>query len=321
MGKKSFRKIPNSILAKLEKIEGPEAVIGTLLKLTRKQLEDGRLAGLRITDPSQLPAIDEAPAPTQGRMAKRNAEGWNVVRRDLPKIEKMYTFYAPNFGDSSKGEHEIVQVRKVYQRDEFLPPALTASAKVIESATGVDQVFFIRAQITQSIDHSDKDALLFALSLCQETFGDVDIYAVDADDVDYLKAVVVDWEILPIGQKDDVIRKLLAPIPGAKRQPEMDQERVDFFKKVDPDHYVKGTSGFTRYVGMLFGDLLILENLSAGNAIYVLRGDWKNLSKLPRRELLKMKSADVWRIVHNPGWQVRLRSLVHNLIGRDIGSE
>lgn len=319
MGKKSFRKIPDSITAKAAKISGDEVVVGTLLKLTRQQIADGRLSGLGVTDFNDLPVSDESPSTSQGRIARRNADGWTIVRRDLPKIDKIYTFYAPNFGDSSKGEHEIVQVRKVYQRDEFLPPALTVSAKIIESATGVDQVFFIRAQIVQSIDRNDQDTLLFALSLCQETFGDIDVYDINADNIDYLKAVVVDWEILPVGQKDDVIRRLLSPIPGARRQPEMDQERVDFFKKVDPDHYVKGTSGFTRYVGMLFDDLLLLENLSAGNAIYVLRGNWQKLSKLPRRELLKMKSSDVWRVIHNPGWKIRLKSLVQNLIGRDIG--
>lgn len=318
MGKRSFRKIPESISAKADKIADDEIVVGTLLKLTRAQLAEGRLAGIGVRSPDDLPVHDEPPSESQGRIARRNQSGWNVVRRDLPKVDKIFTFYAPNFGDSSKGEHEVVQVRKVYQRDEFLPPALTVSAKIIEAASGLEDVFFVRAQVVQAIEKSDKDALLFALSLCQETFGDVDVHAPTDDDVDYLKAVVVDWEILPVGDKEDAMRRLLSPIPGARRPPVMDKERVDFFRKVDPDHYVKGTSGFTRYVGMLFGELLLLENLSAGNAIYVLKGDWQNLSKLPRRELLKMKSPDVWRIVHNPGWQVRLKSLVQNLIGRNI---
>lgn len=319
MGKKSFRRIPDTILAKAGRIAGDEIVIGTLLKLTRQQLGDGRFSSIGISSPADFPISDLMPDRRQGRIARRNQDGWTVTRRDLPKVDKVYTFYAPNFGDSSKGEHEVVQVRKIYQRDEYLPPALSVSAKIIESATGVDDVYFIRVQISQAIGKDDLDSILFALSLCQETFGDVDVHGVDEEDIDYLKAVVVDWEILPVGNKDEVVRSLLSPIPGAKRAPEMDKERVDFFRKVDPDHYVKGTSGFTRYVGMLFGDLLILENLSAGNAIYVIYGNWAHLSKMPRRELLKMKSSDVWRIVHNPGWQVRLRSLVRALIDRDIG--
>jgi hypothetical protein len=317
MGKRFFRVVPPSIVAKKDKLVATDISVGCLLRLTPAQILEGRLRHLGIETPAQLSQIGILPNPSQGRIAKKNLNGWTILRRDLPRVQKTFIFYAPNFGDYSKGEHAVYQTRTIYQRDEYLPPSLTISTKVIEEASGVDRVFFIRAQIDQPIDKRSDSDLVFALSLCQESFGDCDVFEPDAGDADFLRARIVDWEILPTGHKD-IVERLLSPIPGERKPLEFDKDRADFFRQVEPDNYVKGTSGFTRYVGMLFGNILLLENLSAGNAIYVIRGDWESLSKLPKMELMKLKSSDVWRVVHNPGWQVRVKALVKELAGREI---
>jgi hypothetical protein len=55
-------------------------------------------------------------------------------------------------------------------------------------------------------------------------------------------------------------------------------------------------------------DLVALENLGHGNAVYIMYEDWTVLSRRTRVELLGDANANYDRIIHRPGWQDRLRA-------------
>jgi hypothetical protein len=74
-----------------------------------------------------------------------------------------------------------------------------------------------------------------------------------------------------------------------------------------------GSSGFLRYFGAQFrGDLVVFENIVYGNALYVMYGQWKDLSKRSRIDLLKGPRDGFDRIEHRKGWEKQLRALLRS---------
>lgn len=77
-----------------------------------------------------------------------------------------------------------------------------------------------------------------------------------------------------------------------------------------PRNFVAGTSGFSRYFGAQFADdLVVFENVSYGNAAYVMFDEWERLSQLSRVELLASDEHFV-RVPHANSWERRLRELI-----------
>src|SRR5918998_4277363 len=89
------------------------------------------------------------------------------------------------------------------------------------------------------------------------------------------------------------------PSPEVQRRFE---ERYDLLEELRPVAFVNGTGGFSRYFGAKFADdLVVLENVEYGNAIYVMFDEWETLSKRSRTELLEGNTNGFVRIIHRPG--------------------
>jgi len=85
------------------------------------------------------------------------------------------------------------------------------------------------------------------------------------------------------------------------------KERAQLFQRLEPERYLRGTGGLSRYVGAQFADdLVVFENVNYGNAIWILFEDWSETSKRSRIDLLRLKDVPYERIVHSDGWQARL---------------
>jgi hypothetical protein len=54
----------------------------------------------------------------------------------------------------------------------------------------------------------------------------------------------------------------------------------------------------------------VFENLEMDNAMYVVRGEWREVSKLTRSDLRMRYASNIERIIHSKGWQQRLTRLV-----------
>ena len=91
--------------------------------------------------------------------------------------------------------------------------------------------------------------------------------------------------------------------------PEIDglvKERAELFRKLNPQKYIRGTGGLSRYVGALFADdLVVFENVHYGNALWVLYESWAETSKRSRIDLLRLRDTPFDRFVHSDGWQDR----------------
>jgi hypothetical protein len=267
--------------------------------------EAGRL---RVPEQAVLPPRDSGP------WARRNTDGWEIVRRDLPKVTKTYSFDAPNFGDWGKGSHEIDWTRNVYQRDVVAPR--NAGIRVVhEGSVSAEDVEVLRFELDDILSPLDADftrQVLMGINILQESAGCAGVFDAEATPDDVLRHRFVDWVIFPPGASDAEYEREFRKVPRMTTESRrLVFERRDFLRSLGPREMVFGRAfGSNTYFGALFkDDLVVFENVQTGNAVYVMFEDWAALSRLSRTELLRNPGSYI-RIRHAGDWRSRLRVTV-----------
>ncbi|NNN07157.1 MAG: hypothetical protein HKL90_14790 [Elusimicrobia bacterium] len=117
-----MRKVPRDVEVKLKGL-GDEVVVGCAVKFSADELRSGRLRhlGIELTPEGIKYPASVIPHAKQGKYSKRNVEGEEIIRRDLPKETAYTTVEAPNWGDSSNGTHPVHLPHERYPRD-FISP-------------------------------------------------------------------------------------------------------------------------------------------------------------------------------------------------------
>jgi hypothetical protein len=88
------------------------------------------------------------------------------------------------------------------------------------------------------------------------------------------------------------------------------EQRLNVMGRFQPTAFIAGTNGFLRYFGAQFGDNLVaFENLTYGNALYLMYENWEQLSRRSRIDLLKGPRDGFDRIEHRDGWEQRLEAV------------
>jgi hypothetical protein len=308
MSTSSFQKIPKSLIAEIDACDGKAFKIFTVIKLR----PGDKLPNLPGLDLSRVPAVipDETlPDPKKGAWARRNTSEWEIVRKDLAKYTKSFSHESPNFGDWSKGSHEITVDREVYPRDVFPGYGTTILMKRLDES---QDTISLHLELNRTFEQrpSDDRELLFAINLFQESVGSTHIRSVDTPAQSYLSTLRVQWEILPKGTKEETmvaIRSRFNPTPEENR---IIEERLDLLYALRPENLIAGTSGFARYIGAQYGpDLVAFDNIRYGNALYIMFSDWERLSKMSRVEL-QNSDEKFERIIHKQGWERVVRAII-----------
>jgi hypothetical protein len=125
------------------------------------------------------------------------------------------------------------------------------------------------------------------------------------------KARRLPWRLLEPGRSS--FRSILEHFDGLntpRRKEEYDRHRLELVHALGPSAIYIGVDEFEWYIVFLFrsAGLAILECPIKGNAIYLIGGDWKELSRLSKTALLEGYSGEVARIVHAGDWYGRLKS-------------
>lgn len=320
---RNFRKIPEYVQLKLNSFADESFVVACVKKVSEREILAGNFSkiGISVTNGNLDFPKTQIPLPSNGRFSRINSQGLEIVRNDLPKITKSYAMEVPNFGDWSKGSHTVTWSREVYQREFLAPKQLEIEIELLgEEELANDKVFVFRFTVSETLnkkkslannDFLVKNDLFFNLNLLQESVGAADVFPSVATRADYLSSLYVNWEILPVGEKESTVDRILsgvkAPTPELRRKI---AERYDLLFKLNPT-FIKGVSGLRRYFGAVFADnLVVFEHLEYGNAIYVMFEDWKTLSKLTRPQLLSGERKGFERIVHRKGWENKLLNLL-----------
>jgi hypothetical protein len=310
MPQKNFRAVPPQIRNKLSRIPSNEIVVGCIRSIPDLEIDGGRWRHLGIPfDPAQSSTIEVIPPDSSGKFSARNVDGEEIVRYDLP-VETAYNYIeAPNWGDWSRGTHEVPLPYKRRPRD-FIPPRNTPiSVQLVSSRDGLSAYKFLVKEVLRKTDNK---RLLECLNLLQENVGSVDVYPSDYNFQQYLTTLQISWEILPPGQRDQVMARIASgrPIPPEKQR-QID-DRYNFLISLRPTQIIVGTSGMQRYLGgMIRDDLVVFENTEYGNAVYLMYDDWQQLSQRSRVELISGRfGVNFDRIVHSSGWKDRVRALI-----------
>jgi hypothetical protein len=323
LGQKNYRNMPEHILGRVDGLSQDEFVVASVRKIPAAAITAGKYAhiGISMTDDAPVFPARQIPHPQIGRYCSWNARGVEIVLTHLPKVTRTYSVDTPNWGDWSNGYHTVEWDREVYRREFFPPKQLELGIELLgEEAVG-EKLYVFKFTVIEVLNRKElpfkksrsvKNALFFNVNLLQECVGAAGVFSSTATREDYLKSLYVDWEILPPGEREGTINRILsgvkAPTPELRKRI---ADRYDALVKLKPEAFITGASGLRRYFGAKFADdLVVFENLEYGNAIYAMFEEWETLSKKTRPQLLSGDRKGFERIVHKKGWEQKLKELV-----------
>lgn len=311
---KSYRELPLRIKATLDQLTDNDIKVIAGKKISVDDVVNGKYAHIGLVeDKLHVGKFWEMIPPTDsGMRSKRNKEGWEVVRKDLPKYTKYFYHDIQNFGDGARNGWSTVAIpREVYERDVTPPYMFHIQVSVQErDDNGNFGIVFSIGEILSKVSTTFEDDLLFAVNLLQENTGVSDVAS--ARNPDFVFTNELNWDVFPPGNIDDIVNLFsksnnIASIPD----PEEVRERLRLFEQFEPVEYLKGLGGNDHYIGAKYADdLVVFENLRHGNALYVLYGNWEQLAQKSRSELLRLGTKEFDRIIHSEGWQNKFAVLM-----------
>lgn len=317
-----FRKIPQHIEDKLNEISSQYIIVATSLAIQETQIKNGEFAHLGIKFINNQLNIQDIITPNalKGRYAKRNIEGYDIIHKNLPKINKHYSWEVPNFGDPYKGYHEISFKRLVYQKTHIAPREWNIRVQLLKTELNANNnsLFTFKIYIDTILYKSDatfKDDLFFAINLLQENTYSCDIFNANITDDEFLITRTVGWEIFPAGSINPIITYVYSQTPNIPAEiKEHIRDRISFLKSLNPTEYIAGKGMNKRYIGAKLQDnLIVFENVEYGNAIYILFDNWEEISQMSRIEILQRKENDFIRICHRKNWESILTHTINKL--------
>lgn len=288
-------------------------MIGIIMHINDADLALGKYSHLGLPFSHGVTKFEIVPPASSGKYSDRNVNGYEIIRKDLPKETHYNYIEAPNWGDSYNGTHEVALPYQAYPRD-FVPPRnTTIKIELMGQNQGVNSYKFVLSEIVKK---NDDDRLLACINLLQENVGAIDVFASDHDFSHYAQTLQVAWEFLPPGHRNQVLQRLAAGRPLTPDVRARIEERYDFLMTLKPKEILVGTSGMERYLGgKIRDDLVVFENVEYGNAAYVMYENWQVLSTRSRIELLSGRfGTNFDRVVHREGWQGKLNRLVNEAL-------
>lgn len=321
---KNFRTLPAVIEAGLTSINEENFVVGCEKRVTAAEIAAGSYAHLKLTAESKVGDAWTSliPSPNVGRTSHRNASVLEEPVKTQGKERKRIEGRAPDW--KGGGLHTIHYWRDVWPRRLIVPAMSHLAFRRVGEQTDED-TFVLRFQIQEVLHKAApdfRDEILRCVNLLQENVGTVGLLTLDAAGSNEVRnaAENIGWEVLPNAGVEETLRTVVQKFGEAGEKNSVlrrkAQERLDLINRLGPQRLLQGSAGFAGYFAAVFtDDLMVFENLELDHALYVIRGDWQELSRLTRTEL-RVKFADhIERIVHTTGWEDRLTRLVKQARG------
>jgi len=241
-------------------------------------------------------------------ISKFNAEGKYIKRKDLPK-ETVYRQSEWTWKDWGGYEYsKIVDIPYERYQREFIPPP---SEELTIFENNNEKIILSRGII---ISKENEKIIKHLINLFLELFGKCEILTSELLPPFKPQIKKLNWDILPPGEYpwNRVKNKVKEII---KRQPKGNQPvirfRIETISNYKPDFIAIGKGGFNNY--LVFGfknkNLYLLESVREGNATYVFRNEWEDLSKLTKKEILTNDLQED-RIIHREGWDTKIKKLL-----------
>lgn len=244
-----------------------------------------------------------------GKYTSFNANGKDIIRKDLPKEPEPISFHS-TWKDWHGYGHSGIITRMInkYPREHIDAPR--ESLTIVKSG---ESYFIVTRLINLTLEQPINVVNLANVML--EVFGQFQV--VDAKTKNYaaLNIKELNWDILPKGEYPwTKLKPLIGTIIDKKvKQPQQPvvEYRMENITKYQPDFVAMGRAGFSGYFvyGFESKNLFILESIYLDNATYVFGDDWEKLSKLSKSEIINGDQAHE-RIIHDKKWARHISSLL-----------
>ncbi len=158
----------------------------------------------------------------------------------------------------------------------------------------------------------DKEVIKHTLNLMLEIFKSVDVF--DENYKSFTTTKMVPWEILPPGEMPwdkfyDATKNKMKKY--SSKQVDMIKERYTFLENLDYKNIMIGKKGFSGYFIVEFeNEMVICDSVFLGNAAYVFKTKWEELSQMTKSEIIKNHLSEA-RIIHNGNWKEKILSVLN----------
>src|SRR4029077_4814208 len=102
---KNYRHVPPEVLQRIQTFALDDVVVACAKQLRAVDIARYSHLGLRIQNGQLVVPAPFVPNANAGKYSKANVEGKDIIRHDLPMIQKEFSFLAPDWGDWSSGSH------------------------------------------------------------------------------------------------------------------------------------------------------------------------------------------------------------------------
>ena len=252
-----------------------------------------------------------------GKISEFNSNGKVIIRKDLPKVSESRMGWR-EWKDWHGNPHSGIQIRttKIYPRELVLPPSEYLT--VLPSPMGL-----LVCSRPLTLTQDSEEAIVHVINLYLELFGDLQIVDEKLENAAAIQVKRLNWKVLPPG-----------PYPFARAKQELSEfinglapevkpvieDRIKAITHYNPDFIAVGIGGFKDYVvfGFSKNDTYVLESPSIGNATYIFKNDWQELSLRTKKEILDGSLHEA-RIIHNHRWRVGIRDVIQKKSDRWFG--
>lgn len=281
------------------------------LVASAERIKPERFQSIGFTAP--LKAGDTVLPDDVGAVSRFNAYGRWDIHKDQPK-EDRYVRTVYWTWREWRGRHDYEDksdfrdiYQKCYPRTFVHPPCLELT--IVERDDGQAVAL---PELT-CLPKNEVD-LRHAINLMLELFGECEIVDANLAKIPSVIQKRVAWEILPPGHYPfAAIKKHLGPRLAKKGDGDarVILDRQQTILSLNPDEQYTGVGGFSDYIAYVFKgpEIVVLESVQLGNAIYVFGKDWKRFSQMSKAEILK-NNHQMARIVHSSGWKGTLARLI-----------
>ena len=249
------------------------------------------------------------------RYAKKNAEPFFTVDRNLPKEDYIQTVYWTRYEWAGRGEVNPVTdfsyiKKQRYHRDYFEPYSVYFTL-----VSDGDKKYIVSDEIPFAPDNHEK--LVNTVNMVLATFGECTVDFTEQENT--MKRVVVNWDILPKGEYPwSSIKETLGSLAKehTKTQTELMLRNCESIYARKPDFVAYGRAGFRGYAvfGFTSKNLYVLESAIPNNATYILQNDWETISQLSKAEILSQDLHKA-RIVHSKNWKKNFDAIMEGKNG------
>lgn len=309
--------LSRQIVEKIDALGCDSFQLGVRVDYPFSEIEQGKLEHVHVVSRDGRVSAPESvlPSPQRGRYSRWNVEGREVVRKDLPKEPRSYVTWIYPYGDTSRSMVAAYQTRLVYPRQRLHGHGdrLLIDSNAAHDG-GLARIGFRVDRVFDKASYRDDAEVELAAGLLRENVGQPIPVCADITAAEWTAFREVSWELLPPGLRGpalivEIQRRLGLHSDDART--DVAEQRLAAVLALNPRDVYTAAGRFDRYVAYVFrDDLVVLENLSYGNAAYVMYDSWRELSRRSRLELLADPSADYTRIVHSGAWINELREAV-----------